>query len=132
MYGALPKNEKKFTIDEVGPSTGHRYQGEFTVVCILTMGQRHKEAAEKTRLMGDYANPDQDLYSVATTLSSLRTRIQDAPEWWKQSDGGTNILDNEVILTLWEKTMECETSWKRELKEKAEKAQGNVPTEKSE
>jgi len=132
MYDALPKNEKQFTIDITGAATGHKYQGTFTVTCILDMGQRHAEAVEKTRLMSDFANPDGELYSVATTLSTLRTRIQDAPEWWKQSSGGTAIKDDEVIITLWEKTMGCEREWKKELKEKAEKAQGNVPAEKSE
>ena len=132
MYDALPKKEKSFTIKEVGASTGHTYEGTFEVICCLTMGQRHAEAAEKTRLMGDYANPDGDLYSLATTLATLRTRIQESPEWWKQSNGGTSILDEEVINLLWEKTMEAEVKWKKELKEKAEKAQGNVPAEKSE
>lgn len=132
MYGALPKNEKNFTIDVVGESTGHAYQGEFTVICVLSMGQRHQEAIEKTRLMADYANPSNDLYSVATTLAALRTRIKDSPEWWKQSAGGTSILDDEIILTLWEKAMECEKNWRDELKAKAEKAQGNVPAGKSE
>jgi hypothetical protein len=131
MYDALPKKEKSFTIDEVGETTGHKYQGTFEVLCVLNMGQRHAEATEKTRLMGDYANPDNDLYSLAETLSKLRIRIQEAPEWWKQSNGGTDIMDEEIVLLLWEKTLECERQWKKELKEKAETAQGNAPTEKS-
>jgi len=132
MYDALPKKEKSFTISQAGLTTGHKYEGTFEVICCLSMGQRHSEAAEKTRLMGDYANPDADLYSLATTLATLRVRIQDSPEWWKQSNGGTDILDEEIINLLWEKTVGAEADWRKELKDKAEKAQGNAPAEKSE
>jgi len=120
MYEALPKNERTFTINKVGADTGHKYEGTFTVRCILDMGGKHAEELEKTRLMADYANPSNGLWGIATTLSKLRGRIVDSPDWWKQSDGGTNILDEDVILFMYDECKRLEKEWRDDLDKKVE------------
>lgn len=119
MYDALPKNERSFYIDLDGEDTGVKYQGTFVVKCVLDMGGRHSEELEKTRLMADYANPSDGLYGIAVTLSKLRARIVDSPEWWKQSGGGTTIIDDNIILHLFSECERLEKEWRTELKAKA-------------
>lgn len=121
MYGSLPKMEKTFDFSEVGNTTGHKYEGTFTVKCVLTVSQRHAMELERTRLMADYKNPSPDLSVISATLAECRARIIDAPGWWKDKLG-SDLIDEEILFTLHSKCLDAEDAWKAELKSKAEEA----------
>ena len=130
MYDALPKREKTFLIDMIGEETGEVYKGEFTIMCILDMGGKHAEELEKTRLMADFANPSNGLLGISITLAKLRARIIDGPKWWENSNGGSTIMDEDVIGHLYDECLRLEKEWRENLKKKAEEAQaGNLKTE---
>lgn len=101
---------------------GKKYEGQFTVRCLLNMRQKHVLELEKTRLLGNYSNPTDELAGIAIILATLRARIVDAPEWWKQSDGGFNISDIDALNALYDKVLTAEVEWRTKLKEKAKKA----------
>jgi hypothetical protein len=115
--------ERVFEVDCVGEITGKRYEGKFTVLCSLNIGQKHALALEKTRLLGNYPSPTEDLIGLATLLATLRTKITDGPEWWKQSRGGSTLEDEEIVVVIYEKIQEAERAWREDLKQKAQKAQ---------
>ncbi len=119
----LPKNEAVFDFDYSGATTGKKYDGQFTVVCMLNMARKHALEIEKTRLMADFQNPTDGLFGLATVLANLRVRITDAPEWWRQSQGGFNLLDEDALVALYDKVIEQEAKWRESLKAQAEKAQ---------
>jgi hypothetical protein len=87
------------------------------------MRQKHLLELDKTRLLGNYSNPTDELSGIAIILATLRARIVDAPEWWKQSDGGFNITDIDALSSLYDKVLTAEVEWRNKLKEKAKKAQ---------
>ena len=115
----LPKNEKTFTFDKEDGFTGQKYSGEFTVKCVLTFADRRVLELEKSRLRLDILNPTSELLALTTIQASLKTRIISAPSWWKESDNGNNILDSEVVITLFDKVMEQEDLWVADLKQKS-------------
>jgi hypothetical protein len=119
----LPSKEKTFDFDHVGQEIGKEYKGRFTVLCVLNVGQKHSLALEKTRLLGNYLNPTDDLAGLAIILANLRAKIIDAPEWWKQSNGGAAIEDEDALVALYRKVQEAEFEWKEELKKKTQKIQ---------
>lgn len=116
----LPSKERTFSFDHVGEDTGKEYKGQFTVLCLLNVGQKHALSLEKTRLLGNYANPTDDLAGFAVILANLRAKIVEAPEWWKQSQGGVTIEDEDALLALFRKVEESEAQWKADLKKKTE------------
>lgn len=116
----LPKNEATFDVDVVGEITGKRYDGLFTVRCVLNMGQKHALEIERSRLMGNFGAPTDGLVGIAIILSSLRAKIVDGPEWWKQSNGGSTMLDDNVLLEIYSKINEAEAEWKKTVKERVE------------
>lgn len=118
----LPKTESVFDFDFIS-DMGQRYEGRFTVLAVLDLGQKHRLELEKTRLLGNYQNPSDGLVAISTVLASLRTKIVDAPEWWKQSNGGFNLLEEDLIMALYKKVLESEEEWKLKLKEMGKKAQ---------
>lgn len=115
----LPKNEATFDVDVVGETTLKDYKGQFTVRCILTMGQKHAMELEKSRLLGSYANPTEELLGLAIIFANLRAKITDGPEWWKQSAGGTTIKDENALVDLYNKVLKAEDEWRQKVKELA-------------
>ncbi len=119
----LPKKESVFDFEHVGGDTGKKYEGSFTVLCLLNMAQKHALELEKTRLLGNYANPTDGLNGISVVLANLRVKIIDAPEWWKQSNGGYAIDDEDTLVALYNKVQDAEVEWRTKLKEKAKAAQ---------
>lgn len=126
----LPNKEKTFTFEHIGEDTGKEYKGQFTVLCVLNVGQKHALALEKTRLQGNYTNPTDDLAGLAIILANLRAKIVDAPEWWKQSQGGSTVEDESALVVLYRKIQEAEFEWKEELKNKGQKLPEQSPSPK--
>lgn len=116
----LPSKEITFDFEHIGEDTGQKYDGRFTVLCSLTVGQKHALALEKTRLLGNYANPTDDLAGLAIILANLRAKIIDGPNWWKQSNGGNNIEDESTLVSLYRNLQEAELKWKENLKKKTQ------------
>ena len=112
----LPHNEKTFEFSHVGTTTGRKYDGKFTVKCVLNMFDKREIELEKSRLQADVANPTNLLSSLSHILANLRIRIIKAPTWWEQSLGGFDIMDEDVIIALFDKVMEQEDTWHKELK----------------
>lgn len=117
----LPKNERSFNFNEIGDIYGNKYEGTFTVKCVLNMFDRRALEIEKSRLRLDINNPTPDLIALSTIISNLKVRILDAPEWWKQSKDGNDIQEENIVVSLFDKVMEQEDKWRSELKAKATK-----------
>jgi len=123
----LPSKEKTFDFQHTGETTGKEYTGRFTVLCVLNVGQKHALSLEKTRLLGNYQNPTDDLAGLAIILANLRAKVVEAPEWWKQSQGGALIEDEDALVVLYRKIQEAEFEWKEELKKKTQKQDPSTP-----
>jgi hypothetical protein len=117
----LPKNEVTihFEHKSINPPNKN-YEGKFIVIGSPTIGMRRRIELEKTRLQGDLINPTDMLGGISAMLANLRVRIIDGPEWWKQSSGGEEIQDEDVLIALFDKVMEAETQWRKNLVETAE------------
>ncbi len=122
----FPSVERTFYFDYT-TQFGNRYEGNFTVKCLLSAGEKHRLELEKTRLLGNSINPTDELVGLAVVLSNLRHRITDAPNWWAQSRGGETIQEEDVLAELYAKTQDAEIEWRRELIEKAKKPQDQTP-----
>jgi hypothetical protein len=118
----LPEKETVFDFDFIAES-GKKYDGQFVVKAVLTIGQKHMLELEKTRLLGNYSNPTDDLLGLAIMLANLRMKIVKAPEWWNQSAGGYDIQDEDALIALYNRIRQAEDEWKSKLKTKAEAVQ---------
>lgn len=117
----LPLKHKVFDF-EYTTEMGKKYDGTFTALCSLNVGQKHALELEKTRLLGNYPEPTEGLLGVALVLSNLRAKIVDAPNWWMQSNGGASIEDEDALVALYRKLEEVEAQWKTDLLDKAKAA----------
>ena len=126
----LPLKQKVFDFEYV-TDLGKKYDGRFTVLCSLNIGQKHMLELEQTRLLGNYASPTPGLEGLALVLANLRAKVVDGPNWWTQSNGGLAIEDEDALVSLYRKLQEVELTWKNDLLEKAKKAQETTPSPQS-
>ena len=122
MYDILPKNEKNFDLKTKGETTSVSYEGRFKCKCILDISGKHSLELEKTRLMADYANPTNGLQGISLTIATLRAKLVEWPSWWDDSNYGLNILDENVILEIFDQVEDAEIKWRLDLREQADAA----------
>lgn len=131
----LPKNEKSFMFNVEGEVTGHKYEGQFSTKCALSMQDKRVLEIEQSRLSVDLLNPTDNLVAIARVVANLRVRVLEAPVWFDQMIGSLDILDDNVIFELYSKCLEAANEWQEELKKKAEpekskeQKEGNLPAE---
>ena len=127
IYNALPKNERTFSIKVEGDTTGEVFEGQFTTKCVLNMTEKHSKELEKTRMMADYANPSATLSGIAEILSTIRVKLVKWPDWWANLDFGSKMLDENVILAIYDEIKTLELQWKSEISKKTEENNGESP-----
>jgi hypothetical protein len=122
MYGALPKNERTFSISLEGDTTGEKFEGQFVTKCVLNMAEKHSKELEKTRMMADYANPSGSLAGIAEILSTIRAKLVKWPDWWANLDFGSKILDENVVVTIYDEIQSLENEWRSEIRKKVDQS----------
>ena len=128
----LPKNEKSFMLTVEGDVTSHKYEGQFTVKCVLSMADKRLLEIEQSRLSVDLLNPTNDLVAISRVVANLRVRVMDAPDWFDQIIGNLDVLDDNVIFEIYSECLKASSEWKDELKKKSqpeEPSTGNSPAE---
>jgi len=117
----LPNRTSNFFIDSVGEITTQAYKGDFTVKTILTIGEKIELETEKTKLSSDLVNVSPELKTVSTILAELKVRVIESPNWWKESNNGKDLLDDNVIFDIYSKVIDAVNDWNNTLATKAGK-----------
>jgi len=124
----LPKNEKSFFFSKEGEVTSHKYEGQFSVKCVLSLADKRLLEIEQSRLSMDLQNPTPNLIAISRVIANLRVRVITAPDWFDQFIGNLDILDENIMFEIYGECLNKSKEWQDELKKKAEpqaKAEGN-------
>lgn len=103
-----------------GDITGHKYEGQFSVKCALSMSDKRLLEIEQSRLSMDLLNPTDNLLAISRVVANLRVRVLEAPDWFSQIISSLDILDDNVIFDLYGKCLDVSAEWRDEIKKKAE------------
>lgn len=127
---SLPKNESTFDFEHIGELTNKKYEGQFTVKCVLSLADKRYLEIEKSRLTADLMNPTGNLSALGSVIANLRVRVIEAPDWYNQAIMSLDILDEEVVFELYANCLKKSDEWRESIKKKAEeKSEGNVQKE---
>jgi hypothetical protein len=121
----LPKNEKTFHFSKEGEVTGFKYEGEFTVKCALSLGDKRLIEIEKSRLSVDLQNPTANLDAISRIMANLRVRVIKGPEWFNQQINTMQIIDEDIVFEVYSQCLEASEEWIKELKK--ESGKGDQP-----
>lgn len=92
----------------IGDRTGNTYTGEFVVRKFLS----HRQLLAKDQLLREYLKGDNLQISTqvsrADQLSTCQTALDKAPDWWKEANGGLDLIDDNVLVDLFEQVLKIQ------------------------
>lgn len=98
------KSEVSANVNIKGENTGNTYTGIFTAKTKLSYREMISQDALRRQILGpDPKNAAEAIWEHASLASYLQVRLIDAPDWWKQSNGGLDGpvgTDHNVLTTV--------------------------------
>jgi hypothetical protein len=116
----MPILEEKFSINVLGKETNERYIGEFTVRVKLSQGLKMARSRMIRQNLGEFANfatDDDRLRAIA--LADCAVSITKSPEWWRHSNDGVEMVDDNVIDEIWAGVAKAQGRYKEETDKSA-------------
>ena len=111
-----------FVLKLNGDITGNEYQGNFECKRLLSHRDRINKDAIKRGLLG--AQPEaasNDAVFRAEMLAHLSVSLLDAPKFWKESNNGLDLFDDNIVIDLFGKVIEIQNE---EVKKIAKDGEG--------
>jgi len=108
MFSVLPPQEHTFTLSVKGSQSGQTFEGSFTYAR-PTLGVNIQIGKTKAFITGGLP-VDADTDAVVELMATLRHTLVKYPEWWKESEFGSKLLDLIVLFELMQKCNEFEKS----------------------
>lgn len=112
-----------FTISIVGADTQQAFNGTFKVKALLTRKEQFAADQRRRDILGP--NPEAampQLIGEAFMLAQLHVRLLEAPDWFKNSNYGLDLLDSNITTEIFEKCMAEVEKKKAEFKASADVA----------
>jgi hypothetical protein len=137
----LPKNEATFSLEVEGDVTKKRYEGKFTVKCVLENWETMEVGLRADRYNAGSATLANQFKLFNRALAEAEVRVMFdkernkpmAPSWWIDSDAGRSLLDQNVVFEVYAKCIEATKSWKDSLEGEISKSEAmkKKPAEKA-
>ena len=111
----IPPTTSEIQIDVEGEVTKKRFLGEFT--CQIP---RKKEQCLIDKHRSFLNGPSPENLDPATLrfhhmISYLRYTITDSPKWWKETDLGYELYDDNVVTSVYDAVLEFENAWLKKI-----------------
>lgn len=119
----LPNNEYTFAFKRQGDVSKEWYEGTFVVKCVLTNSEQIDVAIRTDRYNAGAKNLGEHFKLFNRTMAELDVRIVKSPHFWKENNGGWELLDANIIYEVFAEAMKGQTSWSERLKERVEEAE---------
>lgn len=121
------ENTAMFKVDVAGEVTGSKWYGQFKVKIHLSHREQLQRDKIRRELLGaDPEGADVKSRNQAEIFSSLAVRVVESPPWWAASGNGLDLLDDNVVIEVYEKTMKAELDVLTAMKEKAAQAKKDL------
>lgn len=117
----LLEGNGKFYLQIEGEISGESYMGTFTVKGSLSPLDTIKSDRRYRELMGkDIQYATDHASQLAFSLAQLNQRIVESPDWWKNDEINGGHLDENVIMEIFSKAIECEKEYRLKRKEQSD------------
>ena len=124
---------KSKTVNLTGEITQESYKGEFKFKCLLSPMDRIDIDKQYRAILGENIHQaGLEAIDLANILSELSFRVAEAPSFWHDSKyliPGSHIPDKNVLLAIYEFSLQAELDYREELKKKSEEAKKDIKKE---
>ena len=110
----LPSMEYRFDINVLGEESKVNYFGNF-LYKRPTIGEKSLIDQMRARLNGDLRTIDDNVALNNEALSYLRFTLREYPDFWKESQFGFNLIDENVLLEIYNKVVQFEADWRKRV-----------------
>lgn len=96
-----------FSISEVGETSGEKVNWAFTAKNKLSLRDLINKDAQRRAIIGP--NPETALQATvmrAEILSHLAVSIVESPKAWRDSGGGLDLFDDNIVIKIYEEIQE--------------------------
>lgn len=114
------------TIDAVGDTTGEKYTGSFTVRLFLTPRQKLEISKIRNSIAPGITDSRTSDWQRAEVMAQLMVRVEKAPKWWENSDGGADLVDENVVVDVFNAIVDAEAKARAKIKEAGETAKSKL------
>lgn len=128
----LPTTSHEFLLDIQGRLTKRRYLGEF--VCkIPTIKDQALIAKHKAMLNGEFpVYLDPGIVKIHDMIAYLRYTLTDYPKFWRESDLGYDLRDDNLIQAVYDEVIDFENNWLKKIWEEEPQKETDEPKEDEE
>jgi hypothetical protein len=120
-----------FEIHVVGEETGQTFTGKFFAKEQLSWRDRIGADRYRRDLLGvNAAEASIDAFKRASIIADLSVQLTDAPQWWKDAQGGLELIDDNVIIEVSDQAQKIRADWLEAQKKKGEEAKKALSSEK--
>ena len=97
-------DEVPFEISVVGDTSGDKWFGKFSAIRRLPHRLQMMRSRIRREMLGAFPEKaSQRDIEQAVMLSELAVSITKAPKWWLETDSGQEMIDDNVIIELYNK-----------------------------
>lgn len=118
----MPSNEYTFNIVVVGEKTKKKYEGSFTVKCLLSVQEMVEVGLRMDRYNQGSSTVSPGVTRMNRAIAEMEIRQIKTPSWWKDSDDGRTFLDANVVFEVFLKALDAETEFDKRIAEQAKEA----------
>ncbi len=123
----MAEDDLPFSIHVVGERTQKTWSGDFRARRFLT----HRQRLIKDKLYREYMGPNPAEAEVAThqtslILSETAVGVSKAPQWWTDEGNGQDLVDENVIVKVWEEMRKIQVAAVKHLEKKGEEAKAEL------
>lgn len=112
----LPDIVKYVSLESIGEITGQKYAGSFRLKVLLTHDERFAIERTYKQMLPNDNGVEQEIKLKCGGIAELEQRIVEAPNWWKDSRSGRDLVDAQPVYDLLIQLQEKYEEWKQELK----------------
>lgn len=116
----IPPNSELFSVHVVGDKTAKTYKDDFVTTQILS----HRQQLLSDRLLREYlggekpADASPEAKERAGYLADINAALVGVPQFWKASGMGLDLLDDNVIVEVWNKVVSIQFEQNKKIKER--------------
>jgi hypothetical protein len=112
-----------FSIAERGDVTGEQFNWSFTSKRMLSIRDRITRDGIRRQLIGERPQ-DAEANTVlrAEMLAFLQVSLTETPKAWKESGNGLDLFDDNIVMKVYEKTVEGQNQAIEEIEDAGDEA----------
>lgn len=120
-----------FKVHVIGSTTGKLWPGDFRAKTILSFRDKLAADAGRRELLGGAAgNIDPEAAAAALVISQLSVRLTETPDWWKESKGGLDLEDANVLEAVYKEALKVEDDYLKQIEAEGKAAQEALRADK--